>query len=172
MVEFLGPEFLGPIYPQIVTQICSYSGSRFAAIRQASVYGIGMIATHGSTAFQGCALECLASIKTAIQFPLDAKIQEKKQKLNQHMYAKENAISALGKILKYQPNTPDAPQLLTHWLSLMPLTHDFEEAKIMNEFLADCLLKAPQEILGANNERIEQIVMILGEISVKKQSND
>lgn len=51
MVEFLGPDFLGPVYPQIVTQICSYSGSKFSAIRQAAVYGVGMIAQHGGAAF-------------------------------------------------------------------------------------------------------------------------
>lgn len=33
MVEFLGPEFLGPVYPDIVAQICSYSNNKFSAIR-------------------------------------------------------------------------------------------------------------------------------------------
>jgi hypothetical protein len=47
MVEFLGPDFLGPVYPEIVFQICSYANSKFSAIRQAAVYGIGMIAQHG-----------------------------------------------------------------------------------------------------------------------------
>ena len=44
MVEFLGPDFLGPLYPEIVQQICTYSNNKFAALRQASVYGIGMVA--------------------------------------------------------------------------------------------------------------------------------
>lgn len=44
MVEYLGPDFLGPMYPQIAEQICSFSNSKYSAIRQASVYGIGMIA--------------------------------------------------------------------------------------------------------------------------------
>lgn len=33
MVEFLGPDFLGPIYPNIVQEICSFANSKFSAIR-------------------------------------------------------------------------------------------------------------------------------------------
>jgi len=172
MVEFLGPEFLGVTYTNIVTQICQYSGSKYAAIRQAAVYGIGMIAQHGGVAFLDNAMVCLTSLKTAIDFPIDNKTKEKKTKLNQYNYARENGISALGKILKYQPSTPDIQNLLNHWITLMPLTNDMEEAKIMNEFLADCLLKAPQDIIGAGNERLEQIVVILGEVCHKKQSSE
>ena len=42
----------------------------------------------------------------------------------------------------------------------------------MNEFLAVCLLRAPKETLGANNERMEHIVAILGEVCTKKQATD
>lgn len=59
--------------------------------------------------------------------------------------------------------------MLPFWLGLLPLTHDLEEAKIQNEFLAVSLLKSPQFVIGANLERLEQIVKILGEICYKKQ---
>lgn len=51
MVEYLGPDFLGPIYPNIVQKICLYATSKFSAIRQAAVYGIGMVAQHGGGTF-------------------------------------------------------------------------------------------------------------------------
>ena len=47
-----------------------------------------------------------------------------------------------------------------------------EEAKVQNEFLADSMLKAPSVILGANMERLEKLVLILGEICHKKQSDE
>lgn len=50
----------------------------------------------------------------------------------------------------------------------MPLTHDMEEAKDQNEFLADTLLRDPKALLGAEYERLEQLVMILGEVCSKK----
>lgn len=53
----------------------------------------------------------------------------------------------------------------------MPLTHDMDEAKIMNKFLAKAVLADSNGILGANFERMEQFVVILGEICSKKQSD-
>jgi hypothetical protein len=47
-----------------------------------------------------------------------------------------------------------------------------EEAKVQNMFLAESLLKSPMNILGANGERLEQVVVILGEICWKKQSDE
>jgi len=59
MVEFLGPDFLGPVYPQVVEQICSHTNSKYAAVRQAAVYGIGMTAEHGGAAFAALSGGCL-----------------------------------------------------------------------------------------------------------------
>jgi|TARA_B110000285_G_C15131387_1_gene623833 importin-5 len=81
MVEFLGPDFLGPLYPEVCAQIIGYSTSQHSAIRQASVYGIGMIAQHGGGAFPGVSQQCLQGIRAAIEFPMDAATKEKKGKL-------------------------------------------------------------------------------------------
>lgn len=101
MIEFLGPDFLGPVYGQICEQICMYTNSKFAAIRQASVYGIGMIAEHGGQAFAGLSNICLTSIKTAIEYPISDQVKSKKSKLTQYHHAKDNAVAALGKVLKF-----------------------------------------------------------------------
>lgn len=58
--------------------------------------------------------------------------------------------------------------LVPFWLNLLPLTHDMEEAKVQNEFLSDSVLKNGAFVLGANFERLEQFVVILGEICTKK----
>ena len=68
MVEFLGPDFLGPVYPGVCQQICSYTSSKYAAIRQAAVYGIGMIAQHGGAAFPAMSQGCLEALKVAIEY--------------------------------------------------------------------------------------------------------
>ena len=68
MVEFLGADFLGPVYPQVCQQICSYTKSKYAAIRQAAVYGIGMIAQHGGASFAALSQGCLESLKAAIEY--------------------------------------------------------------------------------------------------------
>lgn len=76
----------------------------------------------------------------------------------------------MGRIIKYQEQHIDAAQIIPTWLSLLPLHHDLEEAKIQNEFLAEMLMKRPQVIMGANYEGLEQFVVILGTICTKKQS--
>lgn len=103
MIEFLGPNFLGPVYPQIVQQVCTYTNSKYAAIRQASVYGIGMVAQHGGEAFAPLKDLCLGSIKHAIEYSMDGSVKEKKSKATQFYHARDNAIAALGKVLQYQP---------------------------------------------------------------------
>lgn len=80
MVEFLGPDYLGPVYGEIVAQVCSYANSKFSAIRQAAVYGIGMIAQHGGAAFAAHSLLCLQSLKAAISYQMDNATKEKKSK--------------------------------------------------------------------------------------------
>lgn len=50
----------------------------------------------------------------------------------------------------------------------MPLTHDMEEATEQNDFLAYCMLKDPMAILGANYEKLEKFIMVIGEICCKK----
>ena len=48
-------------------------------------------------------------------------------------HARDNAIASIGKVIKYQTdivkNNPNyAGNLVTYWLSLLPITHDTEEA--------------------------------------------
>lgn len=56
--------------------------------------------------------------------------------MKQYHHARDNAIAALGKIIKYQTATIDPNQFIPHWLSLLPLKHDIEESKLQNELLA------------------------------------
>ena len=79
---------------------------------------------------------------------MDDATRAKKNKQTQFHHARDNGVAALGKILKYQSASIDPPQLVPFWLGLMPLTHDMEEAKDQNEFLADTFLRDPKAILG------------------------
>ena len=44
----------------------------------------------------------------------------------------------------------------------MPIIKDNEEAKIMNDFLADCLLSDYVSVIGAKNENVKKVINILG----------
>jgi len=130
-----------------------------------------MVAQHGADGFAPVSQLCLQSVKTAIDYQMESTVKEKKSKSTQFYHARDNAIAALGKVLKYQSNAVDLNQLMPFWLSNLPLSHDMEEAHIQNLFLSEAALKQPTFILGQNYERLEQFVTILGEICCKKQSD-
>jgi len=55
----------------------------------------------------------------------------------------ENCISAVGKILKYQPrlvgSQAEVDQLLRRWLSWLPVTEDKEEAVHVYGYICDLI---------------------------------
>ena len=61
---------------------------------------------------------------------MDHSTKEKKSKSNQFHHARDNAIAALGKVLKYQSAFVEMHNLVPYWLNNLPLTHDMEEAHI------------------------------------------
>lgn len=61
---------------------------------------------------------------------ISAKIKEKKSKAKQFYHAKDNAVSALGKVIRYQTANIDAGTIIPEWLNLLPIKNDVEEAKI------------------------------------------
>jgi len=58
-----------------------------------------MVAQHGGEAFASLRDLCLQSLKTAIEFPMEANVKEKKSKASQFYHARDNAVAALGKVL-------------------------------------------------------------------------
>ena len=99
-------------------------------MRQASSYGIGVLAKNGGQAFASIVNDCLQGLKTAIDYEMPASIKDKKAKVKQFMHAKDNAVSALGKVIRYQSTVVDLNTLIPGWLNLLPIKSDVEEAKI------------------------------------------
>lgn len=149
MVEFLGPELLGPLYNQIAKEIIKYCNHQIAAVRQASAYGIGIMAEKAAPEiFKDIVNDALQGLKIAIEYQIPANVKEKKNKTKQFMHAKDNAVSAFGKIIRYQSACIDVASLIPNWLGLLPIKNDVEEAKLMNDYVALFLSERPQLLLG------------------------
>lgn len=153
MVEFLGYQYLGDNYAQVAKQIIQFCNSPVPAIRQAASYGIGIMAQNGGDSYRIVANDCLAGLKVAIEFHPPS--GDKKSKVKQYNHAKDNAVAALGKIIKYQTATIDPAQFVPHWVSMLPLKYDVEESKVQNEILAQILTEQPQLALGDQFQRFE-----------------
>lgn len=170
MIEHLGPGYFSPEdFQTIVQAVCQFAGHTSAALRQASAYGIGVIATNSGDAFQTCSEMCLQSLKKGIDFPITPKIQGKKEKMTMYHHARDNAIASIGKIIKFQTGLVQGnPQLqgnlVTYWLGNLPITHDTEEAVAQFDFLSDLLAEQTAFILGADPaQTAQQLAKIYGE---------
>jgi importin-5 len=172
MVEYLGPEILGAQYATVATQIIKFCNAPNPAMRQASTYGIGVMAKNGGAYFGTIVNDCLQGLRLAIDFEMPSSIKEKKAKVKQFNHARDNAVSALGKVIRYQPTTVDLNTLIPGWLNLLPLKNDVEESKIQNEILATILTENPILIVGDQYQRLEQLVIILGTVLQKKYVED
>jgi hypothetical protein len=170
MVEHLGPTYFSPEdWFTIVTTICQYCDHTSAGLRQASVYGIGIIAQNSGEAFGANGQLCLESLKKAIDVPITEKVQAKKDKVTEYQHAKDNAIASLGKVIRYQnayvvKDQTMATQLVAYWIGLLPITHDLEEGQAQYEFLCDFLLGQPAFIFSGDPATTAmQLAKIFGE---------
>ena len=102
MVEHLGPSYFSEAdFMTIVNAICGFCAHQSASLRQASAYGIGVIASHSGANFAQCSDLCLTSLKSSVDFELSAKIQGKKEKMQMYHHARDNAIASIGKVIKF-----------------------------------------------------------------------
>jgi len=115
---------------------------------------------------------CLQGIKASIDFQITSEQMEDKIKRKTFNHARDNSISALGKIIKYQQKFIDANSLVVTWLGLLPVTYDKEEAIATNEIFLELMENSPLMAVGSNFERFDHIVYILGEIFQKKFMNE
>lgn len=75
MVEHLGPTYFSPEdFSTIVQAICGFCGHQSASLRQASAYGIGVIAQNAGEAFANHSDLCLQSLKSGVDFAVTPKI--------------------------------------------------------------------------------------------------
>jgi hypothetical protein len=170
MVEHLGPAyFAADDYQKIVQTVCMFANNKSASLRQASAYGIGVIAQHGGPAFASHSEHCLKALDDAINFQMSGKVHEKKEKSTQFHHARDNAIASLGKVLFYQKsliqtNQPIYEKLAQNWVGLLPITHDIEEAQLQFEFLGNFICQEPTVIFTADPQAgVNHVVKILAE---------
>ncbi|CAG9331653.1 unnamed protein product [Blepharisma stoltei] len=158
IVEFVGQDLAVSKWSALAEALLRYSCDKNDSVRQAAVYGLGMLATHSnSQAFQGMAQQILDSLNKAIALPLG-----RSKKTYEH--ARDNAISAVGKIIRYQPMCVDLNPLVPSWVDLLPLKHDKTEARIMHDLLVDIAISNTQLTVGSSHERLGKIIVLFADV--------
>jgi len=125
-----------------------------AAVRQAAVYGVGMMAQHVAPehfpeqAQQQCAQVMLQVCDAAEAFD------------DENIAATENAISALGRLCKRSETI--AAALLPKWSGYLPLRFDKQEAREVHKMLVDFVAASNPHLLGPQTERLPDVICVFG----------
>ena len=100
-----------------------------AANRQAACYGVGVAALKGGSYW---AEFCIDSIPTLFGVTQVANAREEDD-----VFATENACATIAKILQvYSDKIPNVQDIVTHWISTLPIINDEEAAPFAYLFLA------------------------------------
>ena len=161
MVEFLQQEIIGNIWDNLCTILIKYSNNADDEVRNAACYGLGVFSQSTQKDYSKYCKEILTNLISAMNLPIDKNLPKNDKKAKQ--YARDNAVSALGKTLKYHEKElgADYDKVLDLWINGMPITQDEEEGKINIQFLLDILMKEQSRVLGNGNKNLEKIIIVL-----------
>ena len=163
MVEFLQQDIIGNIWDDLCAILIKYSNHTDDEVRNSACFGLGLFSKYTQKNYIKYYKEILTHIFNAINLPIDKNLPKNEKKTKQ--YARDNAVSALGKILKYKRNelesNGDYDKFLDIWINSLPITEDEEEGKICIQFLLDILMKEQNKVLGNGNKNLEKIIIVL-----------
>ncbi|KAK6772665.1 hypothetical protein RDI58_027903 [Solanum bulbocastanum] len=125
-------------------------------VRQAAVYGLGVCAEHGGSAFKSLLGEALSRLYVVLRHPNAVQPE--------NILAYDNAVSALGKICNFHHDSIDSAQVIPAWLNCLPIKDDLIEAKVVHDQLCSMVERSDRELLGPNNEYLPKVVQIFAEV--------
>ena len=161
MAEFLQQEIIGNIWDDICKILIKYSNHSDDEVRNSACYGLGVFSQYTVKDYSKYYKDILVNLISAINLPIDKNLAKNDKKTKQ--FAKDSAVCALGKIIKYHEKElgQDFEKILDIWINGMPITQDEEEGKVNNQFLLDILMKEQNKVLGNGNKNLQQIIIIL-----------
>ncbi|KAK6633230.1 hypothetical protein RUM44_003831 [Polyplax serrata] len=153
-IEYGGPACV-KYQAYFLPAILSYIQDRSPDVRQAAVYGCGVLGQFGGDSFAGFCAEALPRLVEVINDP-DSRSKE-------NINPTENAISAVTKILKHNSSSINVDEVLPHWLSWLPVWEDVDESPHVYGYLCDLIQANHPVVLGTNNSNIPKLIAILAE---------
>jgi len=154
VIEYTGPQALR--YQQhFVEQMLHYASDGQPDVRQAAAYGLGVMGQHGGPEFAPVCARALPILVQVIQAPGSREPE--------NVNPTENSISAVTKILKWNPGTLKMDEILPVWFGWLPVVEDVDESPFVYGYLCDLIEANHPIILGPNNANIPRIIAIFAE---------
>ena len=157
MIEHLELEKITKYFDSFYKSLAFHSLNPNPDLRQAALFGLGLLFQRTDNRNLRFSNE---EIKNII---FQAIFSEKFTNGKANTYARENAISALIKFLKFQADRESFEAYFSIISELMPLRCDKEEAKISNDIFCDICYDY-LEIIVRNHTFIQKIIFIFGVI--------
>ena len=131
LLEFCGPDSF-EYQSHILEPLVNGVKDQAPANRQAAAYGAGVAAQKGGPAWSDFSAGILPSLFDATRHP--------QARLEDHIYATDNACAAIAKILHFNSGkVTNVQEYVTAWVDTLPITHDDEAAPYAYSFLAQLI---------------------------------
>eukprot|EP00340_Litonotus_pictus_P012553 CAMPEP_0170535624 /NCGR_PEP_ID=MMETSP0209-20121228/101705_1 /TAXON_ID=665100 ORGANISM="Litonotus pictus, Strain P1" /NCGR_SAMPLE_ID=MMETSP0209 /ASSEMBLY_ACC=CAM_ASM_000301 /LENGTH=1014 /DNA_ID=CAMNT_0010836917 /DNA_START=614 /DNA_END=3658 /DNA_ORIENTATION=- len=155
MIEFLGQGLLADIWDNLAKLILTYCDDKEPFLRQAAVYGIGEFAVNTVKNYSNYAGVMIEGIEKALRYSQDGQLPDSWDT------ARDNAVSALGKIIKYQNASINVPELMKKWVENLPLTKDEIEAQKQHKIFVELLKNSCDLVIGSEKENLAKVIRII-----------
>ena len=151
-------EILTPHRETIGRILMNHALNKNCELRQASVYGLGVFVEK----FKNLEITIVENIRLTL---IDAiKIKQKKENNKIFGSCKDNAVSALGRLLKGYHQQINLKQTMQIWLEGFPIKYDIKEAFVQYDLLFGLLNVDPNSVIMDSSDNLEKIFKIIGEI--------
>jgi len=141
--------------PTLTPALLSLSADSDAGVRQAAVYGVGMLAEHVTVGFDEAAQQNAAAVLLRV-CEAPGSLEE------ENVAATENAVSALGKLCRRTDSI--AAACLPRWLGMLPLKEDKQEAREVHKTLVELVSASNAHLLGENHVRLPDVIVVFGKV--------
>lgn len=135
--------------------------SPLQGVRHAAAYGIGVAAQCGGDQYNAACAEAVP-ILVAMVTAADARSDE-------NIDCTENAVSALGKIMRYRRNVA-VDQLVPQWLQWLPLTNNPDEGAAVYGYLCE-LVEQGHPAVAANLAHVAAILAYAADTQGVEEDN-
>ncbi|KAJ3099290.1 hypothetical protein HDU96_010749 [Phlyctochytrium bullatum] len=127
-------------------------------MRQASAYAVGLAAQEGGPDFYPMCVQAIPLLQTIIQSDV--------KRDDETVLATENAIAALGRILRFlgDKNLFDFNAVLGVWFHALPILNDQEECEHTYEYFITLLESSHPVIVGENQSNLAHIIKVLASL--------
>ncbi|EGG20608.1 hypothetical protein DFA_00469 [Cavenderia fasciculata] len=141
-------------FPHIIPTIIECLKITFPLVKQNASYALGAAAQVAKDRFSPWAMESLHAIDRIVSAP-DA------YSSNENIIATGNAISSIGKIIRYVPQINNIHEIIPKWLNCLPVSEKAEETISIVGNLCAIVHLYTNECLGQEYQHVEKIHQII-----------